>query len=658
MFMVHDRLHSSGPGGSYPHLFSRGELAGVQLRNRIVLAPMTAGHDSNGARVTPSRMEYHVLRAQEGVALDLVAGAAVSPEGRVVENQFLFNDDEVIREHLELTEHIHLMGAKAALQLFHAGRQTNPSRNGGYLPLAPSGVACPINKVVPAEMSHSDIARVVESFGAAARRARLAGYDMCMLHAAHGYLLGQFLSSYANRRSDEYGGVRENRVRIVRACLEAIRKEAGADFPVILSLSAEEGVTGGLDPLEAAAIARLLESEVDAFYVSAGVAETMNLQVNPMREQEGPKVGYAALVRSVVSKPVIAVGVIRSPAFADQVIAEGKADFVALGRQLLADSSWPRKARAGRENAIRPCLSCNDCFGAERAVGSGFRCSVNPVAGRESDWGSVVPAPHRKRVAVVGAGPAGMECARTLAARGHEVILWERKDRIGGHLLLAGRVPGKERLKEYISWCERKIASLPIDVRLGIHVEQNALRDLSLDVLVVAAGSQSVVPDFPVAEDARVMSALEVLAGADVSGREVVVLGGRGPTAIDVMRYLLHEGCRVTCIQRSPREDFGAGLCFISRLFEPAELQARVRLLAGYGVTEVGKNAVVVTDSDGRPQSIKTDLVVLALGLRSNAETAGLGESIAASAFVIGDARRVGNIMSATYDGAYVARRI
>ncbi|HUS79753.1 MAG TPA: FAD-dependent oxidoreductase, partial [Armatimonadota bacterium] len=440
----------------YEALFSPGRIGPLELPNRVVLAPMGSNYPDENHMVTERLIAYHVARARGGMGLNIVEHTAVHPWGLTGSRMLAIYDDAMIPGLSALASAVHEAGGRIAVQLQHGGRQASPEVI-GRKPLAPSAVPAGRDRRVPDKMSVADIEEAIAAFGEGARRAQQSGMDGVEVHMAHGYLGCSFLSPLLNRRDDEFGGDTGRRTEFARRVRRAIRERCGDDFACWCRISADEFVEGGTDLAEAQRFAPLLEEAgYDAIHVSVCIGETACYASAPYYLPPGHLLQYAAGIKQVVSVPVIAVGRIVEPAMADEAIREGKCDFVAIGRASLADPDWPNKAREGRDEQIIRCFACNlGCSDRSYSPEGQVQCTANPWTGREVDWPDWPDGPKppsRRRVLVIGAGPAGMQAAITAARRGHDVTLWERAGDVGGQWALAAMPPGKSELASMIRW--------------------------------------------------------------------------------------------------------------------------------------------------------------------------------------------------------------
>ncbi|MBO9523597.1 MAG: FAD-dependent oxidoreductase [Nocardioidaceae bacterium] len=506
----------------FGHLLRPGRIGSMELRNRIVMSPMETMYGTPDGLPSERTRAYVAARAAGGVGLITLGATGIDHEHPETPGGLHLGTDAGVAAHRALVEEVHAHGAKIQPQLVHAGPDGLGPEMFGVTSLGPSVIPSYLTGRPSAEITHAQLAAVMDLYKAAVRRAREAGYDGIELHTAHGYmLLGSFLAPQRNRRTDEYrGDTSEGRLRVVLEALGAIRSEAGPDFPVTLRISGFERVAGGRPSYETAQVApRLVEAGVDAFHVSGGVIDRLVTQmVNGSDDGDGLNVGAAAAVREAVDVPVIAVGRLHDPDLAERVLADGRADFVALARPLLADPELPNKLRDGRR--VRRCISCENCIDALEQRFS-VDCAVNPVTGRELTL-TPVPTPAAKHVVVVGGGPAGLETARVAASRGHRVTLLEQEDELGGALRWASLVHPENA--SFLDWLRAEVDTAGIDVRRGSVTDAEAVAALAPDAVVVATGARFVVPSVP-GDDLALRGAWPELLAAS-PGRRVVIVGG------------------------------------------------------------------------------------------------------------------------------------
>ena len=529
------------------HLFSPIEIGRMKAKNRLLMSAMSInfGVDENNY-VTDQLTGYLAARAKGGAGMILVGGAGVHPTGLELPGLPALWEDGCIPAMKKMVSAVKSFDTCFGVQLMHGGRQSYHDKK-----VAPSPIpALAVVKGVPKELNVEEIAELVASFGDAARRCRDAGFDFVEVHAAHGYLINQFLAPNSNHRMDHYGGRFENRIRFFLELLADIKAKAGADFPVGLRINGEDYVDGGWTLADALRLAPILEANgADYLHVSAGVYGSKQLTIPSMYVPHGCFIHLAEAVKQVVSIPVVAVGRIKSPELADRILKEGRADVVAMGRSLIADPMLPQKALAGELNTIRPCVGCClGCIHAVLALEPGG-CVVNPDVGREYLMDADEKAPSPKRVMVVGAGPAGLAVSRKAAMRGHTVTLVEEKGSVGGLLRLAARVPGRGELMDIIHFLNCEIERLGVALRLNTKLDETLLEELNPEVMILASGS---LPDMPIIKGLfttrmDLCTVTEVLDGK-ITGDRVIVLGG-GQAGLVTADFLADKGREVAVLQ-------------------------------------------------------------------------------------------------------------
>jgi len=432
----------------FPLLFESGSIGMMPLKNRIVMAPISTNLAGDDGTVSEELIFHYAERARGGVGLIIVENVCISyPLARHGAAEPRIDDDAFIPGLTHLTDEIHRGGAKASVELTHPGMNAGLRYTGGETPIAPSAVPRFKDGLIPRALSHEETAEVIGEYVEAAHRAKQAGFDAVELQACHGLLINQFLSPLTNQRQDEYGGSRENRIRFLVEIVEGIKRHVDADFPVMVRLVAEDLLDGGLTLEDGRWFAQRLEqSGADSIHPDFGLGDKEK-RLEPMSYPQAWRVYLPEAIKTAVSIPVIAVGVIREPQVAEGILEAGQADFVALGRGLIADPEWPNKAREGEERAIRRCISCNECVVARHVKDAALRCSLNATVGRSPETCRLEPAPSPKRVLIIGGGPAGMEAARVSALRGHRVTLYEQQSHLGGKANIAAKPPGKEKFR-------------------------------------------------------------------------------------------------------------------------------------------------------------------------------------------------------------------
>jgi len=640
---------------AYPKLFEKGYIGRVEIKNRIVFAPISTNLASVNGEVSQRLIDHYYRVARGGAGLIIVENACVHfPLGRHGATQPRIDSDEFIPGLYHLAQAIHRAGAKACIELTHPGGVADPKIIKGR-PIAPSAIPLREDGTIPRELSGEEIEELADSFGAAALRARRARFDMVEIQAGHGLLINQFLSPLTNRRRDEYGGSLEGRLRFPRMVVERVKEYAGEDFPVSVRLGVEEFREGGIRLEEGKIIAKkLVEAGADAIHVTLG-RSGREKRLEPMPYPQGWRVYLAEEVKKVVDAPVITVGVIREPSFAEKILEEGRADFVALGRALLADPEWPRKAMMGEERAIRRCVSCNECVRARHYEGVPIRCTLNPEVELGGELARIKPAEVRRKVMIIGAGPAGLEAARVCALRGHEVHLYEREERIGGTLNIASTIPGKEKLRWIVDYYAYELPRLGVQIHLQRHVDRGEVERLKPDVVIVAAGASPVLPKIQGVGNPNVVVAHRVLRGeVDIRNRRVTVIGG-GIMGLEAAEFLACRGNEVTVVRRYETILRKIEPLYASYLLERLR-DLGVKIMSRVHVEEITSNSVVVRDQKGRRIEIPSDWVVIARGLQPN--RAILHELEGYPTYLIGDCLRPRRIYHAILEGFITALQV
>jgi 2,4-dienoyl-CoA reductase-like NADH-dependent reductase (Old Yellow Enzyme family)/thioredoxin reductase len=658
----------------FPGLFREGQIGNLITRNRIVMPPMGTWQATDTGSVSQKHIDYYSARARGGTGMIIVEVNSVDSELVVPPYGLLRIDaDRYVAGHSELVEAVHSYGAKIVLQLCHAGAWIIEPLPEGREAVGPStvkgmfgGGSMQVRDV--RGLTKEEIKDIVERFGVAALRAKRAGYDAVEIHSAHVYLLAHFLYKHMNKREDEYGGSTENRARFAVEIIKRIKSDPSLKgFPVIFRFNAFETMPEGYTLEEGKEIARLIEAAgADALHVSLGTgneAEGVGQIVSPMSFPQGFLVPYAEAIKSAVSLPVIAVGAFREPSIADEVIRLGKADFIAFGRQSLADPDWSVKAAEGRVDDIRKCVSCNYC-GATIEMGmiTPIRCAINPALAREKEF-EIKPADRSRNVMVVGSGPAGMEAARVAALRGHKVSLYEKGGALGdGQFRLTWIAPNKQLLKWLHDYLTTQIAKLDVDVHLNCEVISQTVAEAKPDVLIVATGAKPAIPTIPGVDGDNVVTAHDILAGkVRIEGQKVAVLG-QFSTGAETANYLAEQGNKVVIVARSSADRLaeynGPLLGARIELMFSVQRNENIEIRNGLDVKEIFGDGIATIDSEGKEETIKVDKVVLSRGVIPVADLVEKVGEIVSEVYVIGDAAGSRDIASAIYEGALVGNRI
>ena len=639
---------------SLDNLFSSFSIRTLKMQSRIVMPPMATNYATGEGLVTERQVAYYVERARGGVGYITVEHTGILEQGRASPNMLLISTDKHTSSIAELVEAVHRVGGKIIVQLNHAGRQTSSAVTGSPI-VGPSPVSCPTRNEIPHELSLNEIEDIREAFSRAAERVRKAGADGVEIHMAHGYLICSFLSPFSNRREDGYGGNIEGRSRFAAQVLRSVRGRVGPDFPIICRLSGDEYVDGGLRIEETKEIAKILEKEgADALHVSACNAASGYLNHPPYYIEEGVFVHLAQAIKSVVKIPVITVGRIRNPVMAEEVLREGKADLVSMGRALIADPHMPRKAREGHLEDIIPCISCNRCIQSFRK--GALQCCVNPETGNEARF-RPSKAARPKKVWIVGGGPGGLKAAEIAALRGHQVTVFEKEHRLGGRMRLAAIPPKKGILNDFLDYLEKKVRKLGVTLEVGKEFTADELESDKPDVVIVASGALPRFPDWKGVKESSALSVDQALSkGIDLVGRRVLVVGGGGVGA-ETADFLSEEGCEVTIVEML--DEIASDLVVHLKHYLSERLAKKgVTTLTSTTVKELGKGYAVVEDASGRRKISGFDAIFLAVGSIPNDSVAKSLQGKVRELYVIGDASQPREAMEAVYEGEEVAIKI
>lgn len=682
---------------SYDMLFSPMKIGNVEIKNRIVMAPMCMGFGQYNGCATETMMDYYEERAKGGVGLIFTEITRINDiTGASSFGQLGMSHDYQIPALREMADRIHKHNCKIMVELHHPGRQnlglmigTVPICNIGSKlmgnlytkiltqAIIPQGKKLQDKHIVPRtvapskcerskmsdsvnrELSVNEIKRIICQFIEGAVRVKKAGCDGVELHAAHGYLIQQFLSPNTNKRTDQYGGSLENRMRFLLEIIDGIRLNCGKDFPIVVRLTVDEmyseiGQNGkGYNLEEGIKMAKILSDKgIDAIDVSSAAYDTFNYWLEPTTFTPGWRKYLASEVKKVVDIPVIAANLIRSPKQAEMQLEEGTQDFISLGRPLIADPHWPNKVKSGNENLIKRCICCLYCF--ESMMKGAYKythgnCSVNPFVGRENV--SLKQNGNGRKVLIIGAGCAGLTAAELLSKRGFDVTVLEKESKQGGQLNLASKPPHKEK----INWVCEDLLSNAINsgakVLFDIKADKNIIASYSPEIVITATGGNAIHPKSFNGDN--VVTVTQVLNGSiDISNKKVAVIGS-GMTGLETSELLVSKGNKVTVVEMADKIAPGAWFQQLDDALPVLE-KAGTEFLTSHKLLSVSSSGIELENlKENKAVAIKVDLVVLSLGVRSDDSLYNdIKNSDSYKVYNIGDSKKIGRIANAT-ESAY-----
>ena len=641
----------------YPHLFSPLTINGMTIKNRIIMPPMGTNLASLNGEVTQEQIDYYELRARGGTGLITIENICIDfPFASNGTTQLRIDNDQYIPRLFKLTETLHKHGACVGIQLNHAGASAYAYRLNGEMPLSSSSTPSKKNGNIPRPMTHDEIYHAVDKFGDAAERVRRAGFDCVEIHAGHSYLISQFLSPLFNKRTDEFGGSVENRARILTLIVDKVRACVGPRFPVSLRISADDFLEGGNTLEDSLRILELCEEKVDIINVSAAQNDNLNFQIDQMSLEDGWKRYLSRAVRDKFHKPTVIAGNIRTPKVAEDIIASGDADLIAIGRGLIAEPEWVQKVQSGNERLMRKCISCNiGCADHRIARSRPLRCSINPdiIHGDAYKQQRVI---RDTNGVVIGAGTAGMEAACTAAEVGCHTWLLEEKHSIGGLASEISLLPEKKRIADFPQFMKNRIASLDnLMLQVGKRATVASVSALRPNLIVNATGSVPLLPPIEGlrenidVEGGNVFSITNMIHHldqfADATGKRIAVVGA-GAVGLDVIEYFSARGASAVLIemQDAPGRDLDiiTKNAMLTMLDEHhVEQHMRTQLVA------VTPTHFTVKNTDGA-FDIPFDYGFVCLGMRAN--SAGLNE--------IEQWARANNVKIMNIGDSLMARRI
>lgn len=640
----------------YPNLFKPLQVKNTVWRNRLFAAPSMMSFVTEGGRPTEALMGYYREKARGGAAQVTVGDTPVDQEhAPAFPGMYLTKANMAFFG--ELACCIQQYGAVATYELNHAGWMGNPALSGNA-PISSVGFTRGDGVEVMA-MDRDMMERVADNYANAARFVKDCGFDGAFIHGGHGWLLAQFLSPMVNTRTDEFGGSPENRARFPRMVVERIREAVGKDFILEYRISGSERDPKGLTLQETIPFVQSIQDKIDLIHVSAGIDTRLDLtlQAHPsIFQPHGCNVDLAAEMKKAVNIPVVTVGAISSPEMAEEILATGKADVVAMGRALMADPELPRKAREGRDDEISPCTRCLHCRG-HMDTHKHFSCSVNPRLAREARYPQgLVKAEEKKRVLVVGGGPGGMKAAITAAQRGHDVTLVDEREKLGGQLNFTDYDAIKtdlRRQKDYLAHMTEKVG---VKVRLNTRVDRAFAREMAPDAIVVAAGAKPIVPNIPGLDRANVMGAVETYRETEKVGKTVVMIGG-GLVGVETALNLADQGREVTVVEMTDTAAREANRLHAEAL-RLAIAERGVKIRVSTKCLAVTDDGVEVENPDGSREVLKADTAVYCVGMRADHGVYQELYDCAGEVYRVGDCVKPGTAREAIFTGYFAGTEI
>jgi len=641
------------------NLFSPFKIGNMELKNRIVMLPMTTGYTEPDETVSDRFINFFTARAKGGAGFIIIPFSPVYAGSPVEPGLY---DDRFIPAARRLTESIHTHGAKISAQLITSYHLI--FGKGSPEVVGPSAVMNQMMRVMPRPLAVGEIRYIVEEYGNAARRAREAGFDAVEVLVGGGYLLNRFLSPISNRREDEYGGSLENRMRIILEVIASMRKAVGEDFLIGIRLNLDEQMPGGHTIEDSKdVVLRLEKAGINLINAYTGWHESPVPTVQPFLPK-GAFVHLSERVKGWVKIPVIAANRINDPVVAEKILAEGKADLIGMARALLADPELPNKSREGKIRDIIPCIACSCCLSE---IISTYRqwgqpaaayCTVNPVAGKEGEY-VMKPADKYRKVMVVGGGPAGLEAAWTAAKRGHKVTLYEKGKELGGRLLIAAEPPYKDDFKTLIQGLAARAEEAGVKIKLSTEVGRKTVEEEKPDVLILAVGAKSIIPDIPGIRGGNVTLAEEVLSGSKRVSGNILVVGG-GMVGCETAEFL-HERSKgvnqVTVLEMLDR--MANDMSPTYRPFFLARIKKEgINLLTSAKVEEITEKGAKVSQADGSKKYLEGDAVVLAVGFKADPQLIENLKGLVPEVYAVGDCVTARKIKEAMEEGFYAGMRI
>ena len=650
---------------NYQHIFTPLTVKNMTIKNRIVMMPMGTNYGEQNGEMSFLHINYYKERAKGGTGLIIVENASVdSPQGSNGTTQLRIDHDNYLPRLYKFCEEIHKYGTCIAIQINHAGASAVSART-NMQPVSASDVPSKEGGEIPRPLSVEEIHHIVKKYGEAAKRAQAAGFDAVEIHAGHSYLISQFLSPLTNKRTDEFGGSVENRTRFCRMVIEEVRKQVGPFFPIMLRLSADELMEGGNTLEDTLEYLEYIQDEVDIFDVSCGLNGSIQYQIDANYMKDGWRSYMPKAVREKFGKPCISMGNIRNPKVAEQILADGDADLIGMGRGLIAEPNWVHKVANDQECMLRKCISCNiGCAGNRIGGNRPIRCTVNPSV-LEGDTHLGRKVNKNCNVVVIGGGTAGLEAACSAAEVGCTTFLLEKKDVLGGLATEISKIPAKHRLNDFPVYLQRRAAALDnLYIFKNVEATLEVIEKFNPHIIICATGSAPLLP--PIAglhenidkEGGKVESILSMIKHVpdypeDMTGQKVVVIGG-GAVGLDVVEFFAPRGAEVSIVEMMPA--IGRDLDPVTKNDTKCMMEKyNVNQLTSTALQEVKEDCFVVKSPEGEVYELPFDHGFVCLGMRAQSkvyeEVSKAYKDTNVRVENIGDSVRARRIIDGTFEG-------
>ena len=655
----------------YKNIFKPLTVKQMTVKNRVIMPPMGSNYGGQNGEFEEAHMDYYEQRAKGGTGLIIVENACVDyPLGSNGTTQIRINHDCFIPALHKLTEKVHKHGACIAIQINHAGASAVPARIGGLTPVSSSNIPSKKGGAIPRPLTVEEIEEIANKYAEAARRAQIAGFDAVEIHGGHSYLICQFLSPLYNNRTDEFGGSAENRCRFAKMIIERVREQVGPMFPIIFRISADELLEGGNTLEDTLEILEYLDKEIDIYNVSAALNDSVYYQIDAMYLKDGWRAYMSEAVKKKFNKPTITTGNIRNPQVADDIIAQGKADFVGMGRGLIADPNWVNKVKSGQEDTIRKCISCNiGCAGNRIGYNRGIRCTINPDVIYEDSYKKKKVSKHTN-VVVIGGGTAGLEAACTAAEVGCTVFLFESKNELGGLAREIAKIPEKNRIQDFPDYLIKRAENLKnLIIFKNTTADAETIARFNPDLIVNATGSTPLLPPIPGLldrvdkEDGKVKSIMGLINNIDsfkdIEGKKVAVIGG-GAVGLDVVEFFSERGADVSIVERLPM--LARDLDVVTKVGMMATVEKNnVNVMTSTSLLEVNDDSFKI-EKDGKEELLEFDYGFVCLGMRSYSpmlnDITEYFEDSNVEIINIGDSKRARRIIDGVQEGRNITEAL